>query len=331
MDANGSRFHLLQGELDWARCRIGTPGAAFEARKVAWNADRAEVTLFRKALRFPVTSDPALTPMARRGAARDRFQNWYWIAPDRRSILVRSSGSGNTSTFWPAPNAEPAEPSSEHGDFHAVAAPGVSPCKLQGLAITEDQYLVAGVEEPGGLFTFDLYSGGLPRQRIWPWPFTPFALSPRSGGGVWILDKDRHSVWELDRRFNVVAPPEVPAATDVGGFAGVGRPPRTDTVVRLAVPHSGCVVPAHNPISIADAPGGGALVLDGDDGHGFAQIYLLVAGAVVGTPVSTRGMTACINAGEDTPDCLWRRITGTRSVSFVGVIWPPSSGCSWRC
>ena len=302
MDANGSRFHLLQGELDWARCRIGTPAPAFEAKKVEWNADRGEVTLFRKALRFPVTAEPELTPMARRGAARDRFENWYWIAPDRKSILVRSSGSGNTSTFWPATGAEPVAHASDRGDFHAAEVPALRACRLQGLAITEDQYLVAGAEEPGGLVTFDLYSGSTPRQRIWPSPFTPFALSPRSGGGVWILDRDRRSVWELDRRFNVIGPPEATAASDVGGFIGAASAPRTDTVPRHAVPHTGCVVPARDPVSIADAGGGGALVLDVDDGQGFAQIHLVSGCAVRGAPVSTRGMAACINAGEDTSD-----------------------------
>jgi len=61
MDANGSRFHLLLGRDDWARCSVaGTPleeiwktsPAKPGAGKLAWQEDRNELTLEQRLLRF---------------------------------------------------------------------------------------------------------------------------------------------------------------------------------------------------------------------------------------------------------------------------------------
>jgi hypothetical protein len=77
--------------------------------------------------------------------------------------------------------------------------------KLSGLALTENHYLVVGTIDPAGLLIFDLYTGGEPRQVLWPTavPFVPSTWS-RGGGGVWILDRTNRSYWALDRHFNVI-------------------------------------------------------------------------------------------------------------------------------
>src|SRR5256885_2173652 len=139
MDANGTRFHLLLGESDWSRCRTVGGRAAFGADKnVFWNAPRNEVTLWPDTFRFPTPR--AAMPLAvdsRRGAARDRFENWYWISPDERSIQVLSSGSRAVSQFWPA--LEPAAPApKEEGGFRARDAVVHEAVTLRGLTVTED-------------------------------------------------------------------------------------------------------------------------------------------------------------------------------------------------
>src|SRR5437667_148521 len=78
-------------------------------------------------------------------------------------------------------------PEPRYRDFEPRAAP-VAPAALtfSGCAVTEDHYLVVGVLEPAGLLIFDLFTGGPPRQLLWPdvAPFVPFDMAPRSGGGV---------------------------------------------------------------------------------------------------------------------------------------------------
>jgi hypothetical protein len=97
MDANGTRFHLLLGEADWAAC---TPPPA-------WDAERGEVTLEQRVFEFPAGAadrPPALAD--RRGAGRDRFGNWYWIDADATGIRVLSVGDGAVTGFWRGSPAE---------------------------------------------------------------------------------------------------------------------------------------------------------------------------------------------------------------------------------
>src|ERR1700752_1216746 len=127
MDANGSRFHLLLGREDWAECSVaGTklrdiwqasppqPGAG----KLSWKDERDELTLEQRLLRFvaaPRDTFPAISN--RRGAGGDRYGNFYWIDESERRLRVFSSGSGQTSDFWPLAQAgqcRPAHP--KHGD-----------------------------------------------------------------------------------------------------------------------------------------------------------------------------------------------------------------------
>jgi phage tail-like protein len=223
VDANGTKFYLVLGKADWGRVtdERGRQLAALwasseEERKQAevnWNTERNELTLQPQLFQFLTSLNdrrPALGD--RRGSAIDRFGNWYWIDESGREILVNSSGTGNTTHFWRAQDCAGCEKSSGEGEFQPQMRSTVQPLDLRGLAITEDHYLVVGVVEPAGLLVFDLQAGGMPQFYLWPQgvDFAPYDLSPRAGGGVWILDRDFRDAnkaaryWALDRYFNVI-------------------------------------------------------------------------------------------------------------------------------
>jgi phage tail-like protein len=226
MDANGTRYHLLLGYDDWTACTFdgqtplraetSLPGAQLWRAEsgLDWNVAGHEVTLRQLQFDFPAARNdtpPSLDD--RRGAARDAYGNWYWIAASRREILVESSGSGATSHFWASGDGLDCPPRPEPGGFHpADPAPMPAALELAGLAITADHYLAVGVLEPAGLLIFDLHAGGPPSQVFWPaapplaperW-FVPFDMAPAPGGGVWILDRANGRYWGLDRRLNVL-------------------------------------------------------------------------------------------------------------------------------
>lgn len=274
IDVNGTRFQIFQSETDWERAHTSqNEPVTGESREIRWNAQRGEVTLEPKLFRFvkgrgdrPVQIDD------RRGAARDRFGNWYWIAPDRQSVLVRSVGSGVTSAFWPpSPDenvAKAAAAKLADGQFVDCEVQPETPLTLQGLAVTEDHYLVVGITRPAGVLIVDLYAGGAPGQRLW-FPetdsaFEPFDIATREGGGVWILGRRDKRVWELDRRFQLVSderpnlqPPEI------GGFGDAdGAARECDTPPRWERSSLGWPIPATDPIAIVSLPGRGVLVLD---------------------------------------------------------------------
>jgi hypothetical protein len=179
MDANQTRFHLLLGQADWASCT---------AEAVSWDDVRHELTLQQIVFQFqppPMDHFPAVAD--RRGAARDRYGNFYWIDPVQTGILV---------------NGAP-------GDSRGLP--------LSGLAITTHHYLVAGVLDPAGLLIYDLHTNEPPRQILWPKgaAFAPFDMAATPDGGLWILDRTNRTLWRLDRLFNVLttAPP-APAVRD---------------------------------------------------------------------------------------------------------------------
>jgi phage tail-like protein len=294
MDANGTRFHLLLGEADWMRCRtVDGAHVSPSSGEVRWNSRRREVTLEPRPFRFPVSKrDRAVDPDDRRGAARDRFGNWYWIAPDRRSVLVRSVGSGNVSAFWP-PDVTDAPTSAVHeGAFYACLPSAPTPISLQGLAVTVDHYLVVGTTAPRGLLIFDLYAGGPPRQWVWPTlapgpEFEPFDLAPREGGGVWILERRARRVWELDRRFEVVvheARAAVPSLGE-GRFTPVDAESPTDVVPRVTLETAHAwQVPLDDPIAIVAIPGHAAvLVLGRHRASAAAHVVWIERGSARGT------------------------------------------------
>ncbi|MCB8983617.1 MAG: hypothetical protein H6659_07320 [Ardenticatenaceae bacterium] len=263
MDVNGTRFHLIQGQADWAECQEAGK-AAWE--NAYWSGETGSVMLSPLLSLFPRGArDVPLTPAVRRGAAADKFGNWYWISQDQQQIYWLPSGKGKAEVYWsqtavataPAPGAfAPAQP----------PAPAID--TLSGLAVTTHHYLVVGSLTRRGLYLFDLHAGGAPTLLLWPQdaPFAPFDMAAREGGGLWILDRRHRAYWGLDRFFRVIGepahlsplespPPEetLPAFQPVGGTAVVcpGR----------AFPH-GFPVAAPDPISIVALPGDQVLILD---------------------------------------------------------------------
>ena len=116
MDVQGSQFHLINGRDDWGRC---TDSASPGSRSAAAWADQADspssaartsleydetrgalrlrhdLPLFRRAGRIV-----PLDPVARRGAGRDAYGNWYWIDDDQTSIRWRPADDDVSAPWW---------------------------------------------------------------------------------------------------------------------------------------------------------------------------------------------------------------------------------------
>ncbi len=282
MDVNGTRFHLLLGQDDWARCTVAS-GA------VAWASERSELTLEPLLFRFPppaIATDPA---SARRGAARDRFGNWYWIAPSATQARVLSSGSGAVTSFWPLPPATREPPA---GAFRPAAPPPPSPApeQLSGLAVTADHYLIVGTLAPAGLLVFDLHAGGPPRHLVWPAavPFAPFDLAASSDGRLWILDRVHRRTWVLDRHLGVIVQDQalvgLGAQDDFAPLdAAPGAPPRPVPQFPAGIDlDASSPVDALDPVAIEALPDGTVLILDHGDP---VRVVRYRFGQRVGAPV----------------------------------------------
>jgi phage tail-like protein len=303
MDVNGSRFELLLGRDDWGRCedagghrldalwRGSVPGVL---APVDWADGRDELTLRPDIFRFPAApSDRAPLPADRRGAGRDRYGSWYWIAPDGVGLLVQSAGTGTTSRFWPVDATPPQD--AHRGAFGPAQPAPLPPAQpLAGAAVTTDHFLVAGTLGTPGLLVFDLQGGGAPSQL--PWPdgigFAPFDIAPRAGGGVLVLDAERSLVWELDRTFRIVpAAAPAPPGPAAGRFESLeGAPVTQPAAVAVTVSASDATACSGDPIAIEAAPGGGVLVLDHGDARG-SIVTLYRGGVAVGAGARTEDPT----------------------------------------
>lgn len=318
MDVNGTRFQLLLGYDDWADCsedgkqrlRSAWKPSAGRGRRtgLAWDGQRDALTMRKHPFHFVAAPrDGAPTLDTRRGVGRDRYGNWYWIDDTRGTVLVKSSGTGNTARFWTPGDGVACERPARFGDFQpAGSEPPPAPMRLSGLAVTAHHYLVVGVLEPPGLLIFDLHAGGPPRQLLWPVDFAPFDMASAPGGGVWILDRDpagegrAHRYWALDRAFNVVWRDSGGVDLDAGhveSFRPVdgsppvsgGSPPHPEhafpTGISLDVSSP---IQARHPVAIEGLPDGTVLILDSEPGQPFSTIYRYRFGQQLGDPVSTR-------------------------------------------
>jgi phage tail-like protein len=278
MDVNGSRFQLLLGRDDWAGCTDSTGRALAGAwqqngrtdiAEVEWFPTRQELTL--RSLTPLVVSAPGdnqPTQADRRGAARDRFGNWYWVDETRTELRVGATRKPS-SHFWAAADEAAAGRDRRFGDFAFVSPPTLPPLTFGGLAVTTDHYLVAGIVDPGGLAIFDLLAGGEPARWLWATgiEFRPVDLAARAGGGVVVLDRgpDHARYWLLERRLLVepvgAAVAAEAAAADFspveGGDAGTGRAPTARLIREDSAPLHG------DPISIEAASDDSVIVLDG--------------------------------------------------------------------
>lgn len=302
-DANGTRFQLLLGHENWVEC-----GAFASSGGFGWDPDRFELTLRPEVFQFltaPMDVPPRLED--RRGAARDRYGNWYWIDRLGQEILVNSSCSTATAHFWASDDAD-ASSGSAFGRFHAADVAQREPrWQLSGLAVTDDHYLVVGVLDPAGIVIFDLHAGGPPRQLLWPSgvTFTPLDMAAAPGGGVWILDRDRDHgnarYWALDRQFNVIRQdqaqvtlaPEQPTLFQPEG--SVRRLAARTFPLGIAL---GAAAPlaAGDPIAIESLPDGSVLILDRApveppwNAEPFSIVYRYRFGTQTGPPVSLGAM-----------------------------------------
>jgi phage tail-like protein len=220
---------MLLGESDWSRCTgvdtrqlappvpdTASPPGEDVSPTLFWDSTRQELMLHPQRFEFvssPFDTRPTLAN--RRGAGCDRFGNWYWIDETERNILVNSSGSQTTSLFWTPSEAPDADRKNDEAGFRSATQhiPGAS-LTMQGLAVTDDHYLVVGTTAPAGLLIFDLYGGGSPHRSVWPGSFAPFDMAPRPGGGVVILDRDNRRVWVLNRDLTVRGSEPVTAEGD---------------------------------------------------------------------------------------------------------------------
>ena len=257
MDVNGTRFHLVQG-ADWE-----------PYKEIAGNGTISfgdEATLLPLVFQFPApaataTADPV---DARRGAARDRYGNWYWVDETGTRIAVRSVGSDELGDFWPI--EEVVAPSrGGFGPADETSAP--QPCRFGGLAITDDHYLIVGTLDQPGLLVFDLHAGGRPRHLRWPSavPFQPFDMTPRPGGGVFALDRANRCYWALDRQLGVIDPAAgAPLAPET--FRPASGQPDDLRLPKVAFPPgitlASSPLGAADPVAIEALPDGTVLILD---------------------------------------------------------------------
>jgi phage tail-like protein len=299
MDANGARYHLLLGQADWERCELDS---------LEYDEMREELVLQRRVLQFtapPHDDPPSLEE--RRGAARDRFGNTYWIEGSGSRLLVLSAGDRVASSFWPATRSAPPIPAA--GGFGEVPesrpAPPPPP-RLCGLSVTEDHYLVAGMLEPPGLLIFDLHGGGEPMRICWPATsaLRPFDMAPRPGGGVWILDRENRRYWELNRHFHVVplrAPPErtpvrmtfepLDSSVERGPLEWAGLLPITD--------EEASPLQAADPIAIEGLPDSTVLILDRRPGQAYSAV-LRYRGSELIDSLSLEAMGDLLNVSDRT-------------------------------
>jgi phage tail-like protein len=289
MDVNGTRFHLFLSRDDWARCSVEfsadhlrslgsiwdgsppQPGAG-----LIWDEEQAELMLEPRLFNFE-PNDTAPSLENRRGAARDAFGNWYWIDETEKKIRVLSTGLRMTTDFWPLPESCACPKRQGPGDFQSVnEAKPAAAVQFSGLAVTEDHYLIVGVDEPKGVLIFDLHDPSDPRQLLWPdsVDFAPFDMAARPGGGVWILDRTNKCYWALDRNFNVIGDDSASTLITteqpddfqpVGTGEARGAPRRT-------FPTSFALPDLKSPMAIEALPDGTVLVLDYDQGQRFPTI-----------------------------------------------------------
>lgn len=313
MDANGTFFQLLLGRDDWANCLDSrqrplsgswtstSEGVTANHSGLDWDEMRGEVTLQKRLFEFanPARSTgPSLKD--RRGAARDRYGNWYWIDETRQKIQVNSSGTQTTSDFWSSTERDACDQSP--ASFHALEVSPSTPhgVTLSGLAVTQEHYLVAGVLEPAGLLIFDLFGGAAPLQLLWPATvkFVPFDIAAAADGGVFVLDRDNQRYWPLDRHFNVIG--TTPAAPDNEAFQAEDDSLRTShknaRLVTGIDDDAACPLQIDDPIAIEALPDGTVLVLAGNPdlpsppAGTFSSIHRYRLRAELGEPASTRAM-----------------------------------------
>lgn len=198
MDANKTRYHALVTEHDW------TSLSAAQATPLEWNAKAGGLALRAQLFEFEAAESEAF-PLEEsgRGGVFDAYGNLYALSLDRRSIHIRSAGSGAVTTFWPIGDATQegvaaveglrggrplADESTNDGGFHPVSRVTALPeLTLDALAVTSRHYLAVASRDAGGLLVFDLHGAGPPLFQPWPGLGAITALAALDDGGVVVL------------------------------------------------------------------------------------------------------------------------------------------------
>jgi len=180
MDANGSRYHALVSQADWQRCAAASAGAG----DMEWNG--SGLALKAQLFMFKASANRAGgRKESGRGGVFDAYGNLYSLGADRRSLRIRSAGSGEVSDFWPVSGAAAGAPAHDgvaaiegySGGTRLAAAGTFRPAtpaspppvpEIDAIAVTSGHYLVAASGAAGGLLIFDLHGAGPPLFQAWP-------------------------------------------------------------------------------------------------------------------------------------------------------------------
>ncbi|MET0752920.1 MAG: phage tail protein, partial [Pyrinomonadaceae bacterium] len=289
MDVNNTKFHLLLTRADWGRCKLAqsgellgkiwqseSEGETIPDQQFDWNEETGEITLQPRLFKFTASpKDEKPNLVNRRGAARDRYGNWYWIDETGLKIKVLSAGSKTVSDYYPVAAGNCAQETQR--DFQPVAqsAPQ-TPSTLQGLAITIDNYMVVGTLEPKGLLIFDLFSVGEPRRILWreDVDFAPFDIAARRSGGAFVLDRINHRYWTLDKNFNAVGEKNLKAEEIDDVFQPLGILEKRKHSENLPAEKVFSELPPdEDPISIEALPDDTVLILNLPQDEDFSVIH----------------------------------------------------------
>src|SRR6185369_6975256 len=153
-----------------------------------FDEETGELRLAKRIAQIPDTpGEPRFGPADHRSAAADRNGNLYWIADGRDQLLVQSAGSLANGLFWPR-ESNGADGGSTFADFQDEP---VEPVVFHAVAITADDYLLAGFEgaSRAGLLRFDLVGGGAPERFPLPEGMTADDLAAACCAGAWMLDR----------------------------------------------------------------------------------------------------------------------------------------------
>ena len=287
IDVNGTKFHLLLSRDDWSKCESARSGESLEdfwnregegetsdEQEFYWNFEKNEIALQARIFQFKTAAKgdkPDLND--RRGAARDRYGNWYWIDETGEKIKVLSTGSNRVSDFYPVAESS-CEPEQQSG-FQPVEKKEQTPVLMRGLAVTIDHYLVVGTIQPAGLLVFDLFSIGEPRRILWrsAVDFVPFDIAARRGGGAFVLDRENHRYWTLDRGFNAVGGETFEAAKTADDFQPFDKSEEREHSRNLAAGYFFSELPPiDDPISIEALPDDSVLILNRADAEDFSIV-----------------------------------------------------------
>lgn len=286
MDSNGTKFHLVFEQRDWAAWHSVDQDVAlrdiferpqdFVDAEIEWNAREANLRLARQVSSFrSATAQPPTSLENRRGAARDRYGHWYWINDARDAILFCAREENSPVVFWNSRSGEDCDiPNPDKSQFQPQQMAETEPLSLSGLAITDGHYLVVGVVAQG-ILIFDLHRGGPPTLLVWMLPderpFLPWDMAATSGGGLLILDRENRRYWELNRHFQLAT--VLPAADETAPQTTFQPKDRANDEeprrVKQPVPHIGYALegtddlpPPMDPISIDHGPNNRVLILD---------------------------------------------------------------------